>query len=140
MTPSVDSGARSRSRLVWILAFTRALVTVQNGDPKNLLICNATDGFLFWEKTRDYKRMGVAGFVTEFGAVLGTESGVDTLHYVTGMCVCVSIGQRESLAADSHSCVVQDKPIRTFKAGPIGSSSSSTISLPPRRPAASRST
>jgi endoglycosylceramidase len=58
---------------------------VQDGDPTNLFVCNITDAFLYSEKVRDYHRIGVGGFMTEFGAMLGTENGVDSLHFVTGI-------------------------------------------------------
>jgi len=58
--------------------------TDANGDPTKPLLCNYTDDYLFDVKQYDHKRMGLAGFMTEFGALLGTQVGVDSLHYLLG--------------------------------------------------------
>lgn len=58
--------------------------TDANGDPTKPLLCNYTDDYIFDVKQYDHKRMGVAGFMTEFGAMLGTQAGIDSLHYLLG--------------------------------------------------------
>eukprot|EP01094_Clydonella_sp_ATCC50884_P025311 TRINITY_DN6604_c0_g2_i1.p1 TRINITY_DN6604_c0_g2~~TRINITY_DN6604_c0_g2_i1.p1 ORF type:complete len:554 (+),score=159.76 TRINITY_DN6604_c0_g2_i1:65-1663(+) len=55
-----------------------------DGDPNNVRLCNITDTIMYQERVDDYHRMGVGGFMTEFGAMLGTENGVESLHFVTG--------------------------------------------------------
>lgn len=55
-----------------------------NGDPVNLGFCNLTDTIFYKERVDDYHRIGVGGFMTEFGALLGTEDGVSSLDFVLG--------------------------------------------------------
>ena len=35
-------------------------------------------------RLNDMKRMGIGGFMTEFGALNGTQYDVDSLHFITG--------------------------------------------------------
>ena len=52
------------------------------GDPTNMRLCNFTDTWMYRNRVDDYERMGVGAMMTEFGAMLGTEEGVQSLNFV----------------------------------------------------------
>jgi endoglycosylceramidase len=57
--------------------------TDKQGNPTNMYLCNETDALFVKEKmVVDQARMGVAGFLTEFGAVNVTDMAIEDLHLV----------------------------------------------------------
>lgn len=77
-------------------------IGVDSGNPRKLAECNATDlrtllahtpllphahlshAVIGGSRLYDMKRMGVGGFMTEFGAVNGTQGDIDSLHFIVG--------------------------------------------------------
>lgn len=59
--------------------------TDSDGDPTKPEFCNVTLDITFDIKQRDRKRQGVAGFMTEFGALKGTTVGIESLNYLTDL-------------------------------------------------------
>jgi len=56
------------------------------GEPKNALLCHGIDSMLFDSKYAASKRIGIAGFLTEFGALSNSTSSSEEVAYITGLC------------------------------------------------------
>eukprot|EP01136_Pigoraptor_vietnamica_P017236 Opistho-1_new@62129 len=57
-----------------------------NGVPTSTLVCHAFDSEKIKSSVADAKRLGVAGFMTEFGAVDGSVGAVNEINYILGLC------------------------------------------------------
>jgi len=56
--------------------------TDSDGDPTKPVFCNDTLDITFHVKQDDLRHQGVAGFMTEFGALKGTTTGIESLNYL----------------------------------------------------------
>jgi endoglycosylceramidase len=57
----------------------------KNSEPTNDLGCKLADTFLFERKEQAAKYLGIAKFLTEFGAVIESDAGVKELNFLLSL-------------------------------------------------------